>query len=197
MNRAPGTPSMAPPEASCSGSTDCPSSTSRTRISRCGGGRRRLRTATCWCSTARSTTTWSCVTSCAPSTALCSPPTATVRRSSPAITTGAPRCCSGCAACSHSRCGTPSPANCSAREIRSASSRCLSPPEPAARRWPVRRNACWTSSSWWGSTPRSTIGRCSTTPSCSTCRNPRHCTVGYVGWNQAASPGSVPTSSRR
>ncbi len=50
---------------SCSVSTGCRSSTSRTRTSRCAGARRRIRTAMSWCSTARSTTTWSCGPSCA------------------------------------------------------------------------------------------------------------------------------------
>ena len=79
-------------EAPCSASTGCPSSTSRIRTSRCAGGRRRRPTATCWCSTARSTTTSNCATNWPPRTARCSPPTATARPSSPATTTGAPTC---------------------------------------------------------------------------------------------------------
>ena len=35
-------------------------------------------------------------------------------------------------------------------------------------------------------------GRCSTTPSCSTCRSPRRCTAGCAGWNRAATRGSGP-----
>ncbi len=101
-------------------------------------------TATCWCSTARSTTT-----SLELRDELRTQHGAVFATDGDGeailagwVTTGAPRCCSGCAACSHSRCGTPSPRIAPAREIRSASSRCLSPPSLAARRWPVRRNAC-------------------------------------------------------
>src|SRR6516162_9908926 len=115
MSRALG-PIRAPTEPSCSASTGCRSSISRIRISRCGGGRRRGPIATCWCSTARSTTISSCATNWPPGTAPFSPPRVTARPSSPAITTGAPRCWRGCAACSRSRCGTPSPASCCARD---------------------------------------------------------------------------------
>ncbi len=69
---------------------------------------------TCWCSTAN--LAWSCVTSCAPSTALCSPRDGDGEAISPAIPTGAPGAAAICAACSHSRFQRDtSPANCSAR----------------------------------------------------------------------------------
>ena len=187
-------PGPGPTRMRCSGSTGCRSSTSRTAISRCAGVRRKRRTAMCWFSTARSTTTSNCVRNCRPPTAPCSPPTATARPSSPPTTTGAPTRWPGCAACSRSRCGIRKNANCSAPVTRSASSRCSWRSGRVAPRWAVRRNACSSLPMSPVLVLASTSAQSSTTPCCNTCPSRRRCTAACAGWNRAATHACGPAS---
>ncbi|EUA28064.1 asparagine synthase domain protein [Mycobacterium xenopi 3993] len=106
-------------------------------------GHPKRRTGMCWCSTERSTTTWSYAPNSPPATAPYLPPTVTVKPSSPPTTTGVWTRWPGCGVCSRSPSGTLSLANCSAPVILSASNRCSSRPEAVASRWLARRSACW------------------------------------------------------
>lgn len=136
----------------------------------------------------RSTTTWNCASSCAPSTTRGSPPRATARRSSPPTTTGAPTRSRGCAACSPSRSGTPRRGGWSSRAIRSASSRCSWPPARTAPPTPARRRACWNCLRRWAFRTSWTCGRWSTTRCCSTCRSRSRCTRMCADWSPGATP---------
>ena len=172
----------------CSASTGCRSSTSRTATSRCGGARRSRPTATCWCSTARSTTTWSCAQSCAAEHG------AVFATDGDSEAIVAAYHYWGTDALTRLRgmfafaCGTPSRGNCSAPATRSASSRCSWRPDRAGPRSAARRSACWTSPRPSASTSESTSAPCSTTRCCSTCRNRRRCTAVCAGSSRAATP---------